>query len=421
MKQGNAKFRYDTQWIQKYSTQMGYNIYKGILESNREITYQEIANQLLTFYSNTPTKFYNLNQPLIDSRGRVIYQCTKKLFNPISHKDARACVITKSRPLTDDGLVAVQLFVAELLGLKATTLEEKIELGKEAIRNCTLPSEDNLHEYIWLSRIYENLTDPEHWNVPIEVDATASILQMIGTLTNNHMYLYGTNLAENNNKLEDIWNLPNVSSRTLTKRALTRILYGSSQTASEIWDVLHLDYTIDDVFNVNTELLEGKFKEARDFSKFIIENNKPTTTMDVEIFRDKFTIYCNKFDWEKTETVTYFVWSGTKLRKITRNVQRVPDFNRFKLYFVTLLCHNLDSQVADTIANTLDWVLPNHDSFTLHPNDASRCRELYAKLMHEIYLARHDILDRFFRSIGIVKKYRDVDKDNLNFSPNALK
>ena len=37
--------------------------------------------------------------------------------------------------------------------------------------------------------------------------------------------------------------------------------------------------------------------------------------------------------------------------------------------------HNLDSQIADKICDAVRWVLPNHDSFTLSPNDAKEVRE----------------------------------------------
>ena len=428
-KQGNALFKYDTHYINKYAEDIAFNIYKSQHTSQKDITYEESIELLLKYYGSKPDNNYKLNVCVIDSRGRHIYQCMKKILNPISHKDARASLRVAPRALTPSGETQVYLAVAELLGYKPATLEESIELGREAVANCTLPTlfkgdcgyyGDELHKYIWLERIYYNFEHKDQWEVPIEIDAYNSILQYIGVLTNNHMYLLGTNLAENNNKLSDMWLIPNVN-RLLVKKAVTPILYGSSATPTETWDNLKLPYTKKDSDTINLEILTGRFCQASKFKDFIISNVKPSVKMDIEILDDRFFIKCDKFNWEKTLTKTYFVYSENKMRKITRDVTLVPDLKQFKLYFPTLLCHNLDSQVANFIGYNMSWVLPNHDSFTLHPNDAMQCKELYKYAMTAIYKKRHSILDQFFTSVGITKSFDDVDDKELTLSINALK
>ena len=84
--------------------------------------------------------------------------------------------------------------------------------------------------------------------------------------------------------------------------------------------------------------------------------------------------------------------------------------------------HHLDSRVADYICQKLNWVLPNHDAFTLHPNDVSKCRKLYTDKLYEIYKDRHSILREYFDSIGIIDNYNDVCKEEVEgFSPYCLK
>ena len=138
--------------------------------------------------------------------------------------------------------------------------------------------------------------------------------------------------------------------------------------------------------------------------------------MKVRVWNEEFEIECNRFKWEETVEVTYMVYDSQnngKLRKVTRNLNRVPDVNQFKRYFVTCLVHNLDSQVANYICNNTDWVLPNHDSFTVHPNDASHVRKLYTDMMMEIYKNRKKILKDYLNSIGIDKDYKDKNEEEI--------
>ena len=85
--------------------------------------------------------------------------------------------------------------------------------------------------------------------------------------------------------------------------------------------------------------------------------------------------------------------------------------------------HNLDSQVANRICENIDWVLPNHDSFTIHPNDAYDVRKLYTTSMYNIYSNRRRILKDYLESIGIDKEYEEMKHGNtiLEFSPYCLK
>ena len=84
--------------------------------------------------------------------------------------------------------------------------------------------------------------------------------------------------------------------------------------------------------------------------------------------------------------------------------------------------HNLDSQVANSICDTLSWVIPNHDSFTINANDAAKTRALYTNKLMEIYKNRKSILKNYLASIGIDKSYKEMDTDEVtSFMPYCLK
>jgi len=282
---------------------------------------------------------------------------------------------------------------------------------------------DDLHSRIWLERIYENLNNYEQkgWYVPIELDALASQIQLVAVLTNDHTYMDGTNLI--GEEFKDIWTV-DYCSRTHVKKALTPKLYGSSRNPRELWDKNHLKYTQQQVNEITKDLAIGKYANANRFKDFIIDNVQPQTKMTVHIWDEVFQIECNRFKWEETTQVEYTIYATqqSKLKRVVRTVNLVPDCNQFKRYFQTLLLHNLDSQIANYICENMDWVLPNHDAFTVHPNDANRVRELYVEKITQIYKHRKDILRNYLDSIGIKKTYEDKDTEEVEeFLPYCLK
>ena len=125
MKAGNNKFSYDQTPINKYAEYIAYNIDKDFHKSTKEVTYNEIVNSLVDYYGKVKDT-YTLGNNVCDSRGRSIFQCTKKIFNPVSHKDARASLICKSEPLTTEGYKAIYAFISELLGYRGKNYEDKV-------------------------------------------------------------------------------------------------------------------------------------------------------------------------------------------------------------------------------------------------------------------------------------------------------
>ena len=432
MKAGNNVFTYDTKYLTKYVHAIAKNIKKGLVASTKDITYQEIIDELLNYYSVDGTE-YTLGNCYIDSRGRSIFQCSKKVFNPVSCKDARALLICKAEELTNDGWNCIYAAISELLGYRGKDYTDKVNYGQSMYILRELPSleemefnEDyeDLHVRIWLERIYENIDTYEQtgWYVPIELDALASLIQLVAVLTNDYEYMKKTNMV--GTEFDDIWTVP-YCSRTHIKKALTPKLYGSGKHTRELWDNNKLEYTQVQLNKISEEINTGVYANANNFKDFIIGNVKPEVTMKVKIFEEEFTIECNRFKWEETLQLNYFIYTSQQgiMKKVVRTVNLVPDTNQFKRFFQTLLLHNLDSQVANRICENIDWVLPNHDSFTIHPNDAYDVRKIYTTSMHNIYSKRRRILKDYLESIGIDKEYEEMKHGNtiLEFSPYCLK
>lgn len=432
MKAGNNVFRYDTKYISKYINEIAFNLKKGLTGSTKDITYQEIIDELINWYSVDGTE-YTLGNCIADSRGRSIFQCSKKIFNPVSSKDARALLVVKSQKLESSSATrAIYAAIAELLGIRGKNYEDKINQGVAAYITRELPSledmhksqnYDDLHVRIWLERIYENLDNYEEkgWYVPIELDALASQMQLVAVLTNDHEYMDGTNLIGEDFK--DIWTVP-YCSRLHVKKALTPKLYGSSKNPKDLWDSNKLEYTQKQLNEIMKDLAIGKYANANKFKDFIINNVQPKVRMKVRIWNEEFQIECNRFKWEETKQVIYPVYASeqSKIKRVVRTVNLVPDTEQFKRYFQTLLLHNLDSQIANYLCENLDWVLPNHDAFTIHPNSAYQCRKLYTDKLYEIYKHRKEILHDYLISIGISKEYQEKETEEVKeFLPYCLK
>ena len=346
MKAGNNVFTYDTKYLQKYLHGIAQNIKKGLTTSTKDITYQEIIDELLNYYSVDGTE-YTLGNCYIDSRGRSIFQCSKKVFNPVSHKDARALLICKAEELTNDGWNCVYAAISELLGYRGKNIEDKIQFGQHMYIVRELPSyeemefNDNyedLHVRIWLERIYANIDSYEEtgWYVPIELDALASLIQLVAVLTNDYEYMKKTNMV--GTEFEDIWTVP-YCSRKHIKKALTPKLYGSGKHTRDLWDANKLDYNQKQLNQISDDISHGIYANANNFKDFIIGNVQPDERMKVKVFEEEFYIECNRFKWEETLQLNYFVYTSQQgiMKKVIRTVNLVPDPNQFKRFFMTLL------------------------------------------------------------------------------------
>lgn len=418
-KASTVKFKYDTALLKKYREAIELNLTKSMrmlkLEYgvfNDTVDYSSVSKSILEYHMNNPDKEFCLGGNISDSRGRAIYKALGKVFNPVSFKDARALLVCKPKPLSLSGLISVYLAIAELLKLKPSTLIEKASLGRKAYDDRTLPELDlsteegrkELHTLILLERLYDGLDNKQDcWDIMIEVDATASMLGIEGALLNHKPFLEMTNLL--GDTLSDAWSFKSIE-RTQFKKAMTPLLYGSSKDCRTLWKQNKISYNHDQVKAFNKEIRYGALSVADKFKSFIINNVKPKEVMVVKVWDEEFEVVCNRYSSIGEYTKRYDIYS-TQLGRVETiyhtHTKRVADLGQFKRYFVTLLVHNLDSQIANKICK-IDGVLSIHDAFISHPNKTSEIKDGYCNMIDKIYANRERILADYFSSIGIDSK-----------------
>lgn len=445
---GTREFKYDTVSMNKYREAIILNVTKSMrkIENIHELVedgadYKSIASELVDYHMYSPDKDFTLGTNLNDSRGRAISSALSKVFNPIGFKDARALQIIPKEQVVEvrEYTKAMYLFIAELQGIKTCGSEsEKAKLGRSFYKAKDLPEldldtehgRDELHELIWLERVYAELDSffsrdtsvPFYTIVPVELDASASMIQLTGVLLNHAPYMEMTNLT--GSELADPWRLPELS-RKHVKLSATPMLYGSSQTAQDLWTKNGLTFTTRQSALMSHEIRNGAYAVANDFKNIIIENVQPIENMEVQVWNEKFNIECNRFRNVGDYTRRYPIYdteSGQVLAIAHTHTHKVPDLKQFKRYFQTLLIHNLDSQIADFIAMQEFWCLTIHDAFICSAVSAKKVRTMYAGQIEKIYKDRESIINNYFKSIRLgrsaIAQWAELQKSIVPFTGN---
>jgi hypothetical protein len=335
---------------------------------------------------------------------------------------------------------AIFLFIAELSGsFKPGTgnREDKINCGKNNyldsfLHNLDLTTEDDrkdLHENVWLERLYDDLDtyfkipagnklarclcldlgeyreETHKWSVPLELDASASMLQYMAVLLNDRRLMEMTNVI--GDTLNDPWELKGMP-RAMLKEAATPMLYGSSKTCSDLWTNAKMKFTVKDVELYNKEMATGPFGLVNMFKDFLINNCQPEAVMEVKIGKEEFSISCNRYRNVGEKTKAYKIWDSIDELYNTvlhTDTKKVPDLEQFRRFFPTLLIHNLDSQTMDNVMVKVmakhSWAIPIHDAAIVSPAAAADTRQWYGEELDNIHANRKEILKGFFKSIGI--------------------
>jgi len=234
------------------------------------------------------------------------------------------------------------------------------------------------------------------------------MLQYEGALLGDKRLLEMTNCT-NYEGLGDPWKLEGVP-RNAVKKRFTPNLYGSQKSAKEL--LKKAGFSKEDIAKyvpiIAKEEQDGAFGLASLFKDFIINNCRPKAAMNVTIWNETFQVEANRYKFIGEYSKFYKVYdSFSKRERIFKNThtKKVPDLEQFRRYFVTLLIHNLDSQVANYVAEKLfkkyGWVVPIHDAFIIPPQAVADCRKWYAEQLEAIYRDRDSILRNYFKSIGI--------------------
>jgi hypothetical protein len=360
---------------------------------------------------------------------------------------------------TPNGLRNKYLFIAELVGFKSGSVQSKVHFGRTAYYNRTLTKCDV--ESIWLERLYvdidnafrnklttirqarstkiqsykagtawhnaripgmiEDLIKLEEsiirestykWQVPIEIDMSASVLGYIGLLLNHKPFLDRCNITPGD--LSDAWGHDVITNRDQFK-TIMRQCYGSQMTAQAMWNDMEIDYTAEEVMAFNQQMEDGELSVAIAFKDFIINNAQMQPVMELNVLGDKVKTYCNKFH-NIGETTSIFDLYDTATNSIRRvhntETKRVPDLLSFRRYSVTGLIHGLDGRVmnntVDAVINRYGWCLDVHDADILCCESADYAREVYANGRTEdepslkyVHSNRNKILSEYFTSLNI--------------------
>lgn len=320
-----------------------------------ETNYKVISKELLDYYIFHNNNLYTMEGNTSDSRGRAIYNALARVGNPIACKDIRACLVVP-QPVTltvndTQALKDIYLFIAELSGQKHCnswahkTLAGRSAYLRRALHTIDLDTEagrKELHENIWLERIYNRLDQlfiygSVEWDIPLEMDATMSLAQIVGILTNDARLLNRTNVI-NPSELLDAWHVPGVP-RLHTKTVGTPVFYGSAQTATKLLRSKKLDYTKDHIKILNKEFNRGAFGVIKGFKDFLIQNSSvETPIINMKIWDDEFEVEVNKFKPVSAQVNAYKVWDTASKRAVVflnHEPIKVPDYDRFRLYYPT--------------------------------------------------------------------------------------
>lgn len=443
-------FQFDTKYLAEFRRPILQNLIKSITKSVQKgkikdkffdtpANYMEIANLILDQYISNPNAIYNLERNMGESRGRSNVLAQKRIGNPITYKDFRACLQVPdehSKMLYQDdktSLDAIYYFIAEVCGNKAQTEDEVVQAGIAHYKARHLPKlslksevdRKELHEYIWLNRIYSKLDNLYSragarlgikWNIPLEIDARMCVAQFYGALSNDLPTLESVCLR--GNTINDPWYTPSVP-RNVAK-LLVAVLYGSSATSRALMranqsrlEDAGIELTPKLIKDMNKLRQTGRFAVMEAFKDALIcDYNTHSPVIRVKLWNQEFDIHINKFTTHGTmpiATQAYDTASGKFKTSITHEPIRVPDYARMKLFWATCCVHGLESQVFDQLADEEpEWAITNHDAVICMPWNAKRIRENYASKIKEVNRDRFRIIRDFRQSIGAVTPKSDL-------------
>jgi len=430
------KFKYDTNTLTKYYEYILENLVYSMTEQEKElkakykdwtpdiVSYTRISKLLLDeLSSNNP--MVDMGGLNLDMRGRSVYIGLNKVLNPVSNKDMRALLITSKstviKPYSVTKLNDIYLFIAELCGIKASSWNEKVELGKLAYEHRTMPTNHrskhptkkpypDVHELIWLDRIYNKLDEvfnagSVNWDIPLELDMTQSLGGIIGVLLNDERLMDYTNMI-NPEELKDAWDVNNVSRNNFKKWA-TPQFYGSAATPEAVNRKFKLDMSKDEIQAIKDNAKLGRFAPIIALKNFVINNcNFTEQVTTVDTYFEQFNVEVNKFKYANADIKAYNLYDTEACREyavIYHKVNYIPDYKRFSLFSQTLLVHNLDSYIINNIAEALDkegeWVLTIHDALLVLPGSSTRDHMITE--LETLHTHRKEVLKAFFTSIGI--------------------
>lgn len=491
------KFKLDTTMLLKYHRPIRQNVIKSIKKGiekgtisdkffSDEASYRIVADYCIANYLD-PDAEYNSECNFQDQRGRAVKKILKRVGNYIANKDFRAMLVMPEADklyLSDtESQDSIYLFIAELTGHKCLGQMEsdKIAAGRQAYLNRELPklafnmsyhtalakqvkattdteksvteiARDSLnhhmkelHELIWLERIYAKLDKLEalktskfatvdyiSWDIPVEIDHSMSMSQIMGALTNDIRILESTNMLEG--PIMDPWHIDGVR-RDTAKAVYTPKLYGSSRSAVSLVKAKGLTLDKAELATLKKVEREGRFNIMLQLRDLFITNSKvDTPVVDIHTGITNFKVHVSKFNKVGYKTIVTEAYNGKKFQySFTKEPNYVPNYKAMRTFWHTGLIHHLDSDLMDfnLVTNVHVWALDIHDAILCSPIHANTFRRTAAKRLEYYRDNRHTIIYHYRKSIGAVSTKTDIaymkllksihDAGDVSFSKGCMK
>jgi len=470
-KTGKVPFQFDTKAMAQNKDLVIAEINKGIEKMivdypaiiDDHANYREIGTEIvesLIYEAGT----YNAGPRTSDPRRRNNSGYLNKIGNPVGFKVMRGLLVipqSMRNTCTPAGLLNKYLFIAELVGYRSGTTQGKINFGRQCFYANT-QAHDPV-ENIWLNRTYEDITNAlgnrykvrrlremeekfgsysngtewhkaranriakdlakneaniilessYQWQVPIEIDMSASVLGYIGLYLNHKPFLDRCNITHG--PLSDAWGHDVVTNRDQLKAGAMRQCYGSQMPASDMWSEMGINYTQEELTAFNNEMESGEFAVAMAFKDFIINNAQMQPKMELDVLGTKVTTYCNKFHnvGETTIEFDFYDTITDSIRTVfNTETKRVPDLKSFKRYGPTGLIHGTDGGVmnntVDAVVDRYQFCLDIHDAMLLCCESADYARDIYANgrtpdepSLKYVHTHRDELLSAYFTSLNI--------------------
>jgi len=430
MKAGKTQFKFDINMMKSYYSEIVELVNYGIEKTLTQYpslrgdlaNYSNVGKEVIDYYMLVNST-YNSGNRTSDPRGRDIAGYLSKIGNPVGYKIMRSLLVIaedKRNIATEKGLEAKYLFIAELAGYKAGTVKGKIAYGKQCYNCKWLPDLDltdekelkELPEAIWLERLYIDIDnyfsiDNYRWQVPIELDASASIKSYYGLLLGHRPYLVDCNVIVENGKLNDAWAHNTITNRDQAKSVM-RVLYGSKQPILDMWTDMGIKGTREEALAMENDLTVGQYAPANLMKQFMANHAQMQPEMKLTIWNETFTVQCNKFYNRGETTIKYDLYDSNSksIRRIHHTeIIKVPNLQQFRVWTSTGLIHHLDSRVMDytcnIVYNASEWCIAIHDAIVVDAEYADLARVTYASQIDKIYSERKQIIQEYFRSINI--------------------
>ena len=245
-----------------------------------------------------------------------------------------------------------------------------------------------------------------------------AILQIGGVLLNDARPLRKTNVIEPET-LEDAWTIPNVP-RKMTKAYMTPSMYGSSASIKKLIATAGLVATKEQIKTIKTEYKSGGFSTLVGLKDFLINHANPTTpVLKIDMFDEQFEIEINKYKVVGATLKAYTGYDSKTDRTrvfMIHNPIRIPDYDRFKLFYPTLLIHNRDSKASDNSMVELhklgEWAISIHDAALVLPG--TKFRKVFVNQLEQMRQNRISITSAYNTSIGATTVAAKIKWAKLN-------